>query len=40
VDFFIQTTGSLIKTVPTKISNEAFAEACKRFQIFQKTKKV
>ena len=31
--FYTQTTSPLIKTIPTKISKEAFIEGCKKFQL-------
>jgi hypothetical protein len=34
-DFYTQTTSPLIKTIPVKISNEAFIEGCKKYQMFQ-----
>ena len=34
-DFYNQTTSPLIKTVPVKISYEAFIEGCKKYQMFQ-----
>jgi hypothetical protein len=33
-DFYNQTTSPLIKTVPVKISYEAFIEGCKKYQMF------
>lgn len=33
--FYTQTTSPLIKTIPTKISKEAFVEGCKKFQLFK-----
>lgn len=36
--FYTQTTSPLIKTIPTKISKEAFIEGCKKFQLFKMQK--
>jgi hypothetical protein len=33
--FYTQTTSPLIKTIPTKISKEAFVEGCKKFQLIK-----
>lgn len=34
-DFYNQTTSPLIKTIPVKISYDAFIEGCKKYQMFQ-----
>lgn len=34
-NYYIQTTSPLIKTIPTKISKLAYAEGCKKLQLFQ-----
>jgi hypothetical protein len=33
--FYTQTTSPLIRTIPTKISKEAFVEGCKKFQLIK-----